>query len=395
MNDYQRTIRQLYNVNVHSGVKLGLKNSLELSSLLGAPEQKYKTIHVAGTNGKGSVVTKIAKGLELAGYRVGVYTSPHISCFRERIRINGVMISENDVACLLKRIFDLKVDATFFEITTFLAFLYFAEQNVDYAVIETGLGGRQDSTNVIHPVLSVITSISLDHTEILGNTEEQVAYEKAGIIKYKVPLVIGPRANQEIILQIARIQHSELLPVIGRFASYDQENNEIAKTALEYLGITETEEALKARPPCRREVLLDGQVILDVAHNPDGLKELFRTLDSKLRVVFGLSKTKDIVGCLNILKEHGTHFHLVEAPNGRGIPVDELRAIMLEQGFDEDTIIIDGDIKTTIEKAVGTGDNVLVCGTFFIMGEARKALGIIEPCDDFDMNESFKDTPKV
>lgn len=387
MNDYQSALKQLYQVSLHSGIKLGLKNSLELSRRLSHPEQQYKTIHVAGTNGKGSVVTKIAKGLELAGYRVGLYTSPHISCFRERITINGNMIGERDVARLLNKLFELKIDATFFELTTFLAFLYFAEQKVDFAVIETGLGGRQDATNVINPILSVITSISLDHTEILGNTEEQVAYEKAGIIKYHSPLVVGPRAHQDIILQIARIQNSELFPVIGRFASYDQENNEIAKTALEFLGITDTAEALKVRPPCRREVLLDGKVILDVAHNPDGLRELFRTLDKKMRIIFGLSKTKDITGCLAIMKEHGSHFHLVEASNGRGISVQELRSIMLDQGFDEGDISIDDTIAKTIERAISGRDPVLICGTFFIMSEARKALGIVEPSDDFDMNE--------
>jgi dihydrofolate synthase/folylpolyglutamate synthase len=390
MNDYQSALRQLYTVNVHSGVKLGLKNSLALCSLLSNPQKQYKTVHVAGTNGKGSVVTKIAKGLELAGHRVGLYTSPHIACFRERITINGKMIDEGDVARLLQKLFKLPLEPTFFEMTTFLAFLYFAEQKVDYAVIETGLGGRQDATNVVSPVLSVITSISLDHTEILGNTEEQVAYEKAGIIKYGVPLVIGPRANQEIILQIARIQRSPVLQVTGQFASFDQENNEIAKRALAFLNVQQINEALKVKPPCRREIFLNGQVMLDVAHNPDGLKELFRTIDRKMRIVFGLSKTKDIPGCLAILKEHGSHFHIVEAPNGRGMPVDELYQQMLEQGFDSNIISRDGDIATTMRKAIESADPVLVCGSFFIMSEARKALGVVEPYDHFDMNEVFK-----
>jgi len=297
------------------------------------------------------------------------------------------MISEADVARLLQVLFKLDISPTFFELTTFLAFLYFAEQKVDYAVIETGLGGRQDATNVIKPTLAVITSISLDHTEILGHTEELIAYEKAGIIKSGVPLVLGPRAEQEIILQIARIQNSELLPVIGCFHSYDEENSEIAKTALEYLGIKETINALRVRPPCRRETLLGGKVILDVAHNPDGLKQLFRTIDQKVRIVFGLSKTKDISGCLAIIKRHGSYFHLVEAPNGRGIPVGELQKIMLQQGFDATKIIINANISDTIAKAIANDEMVLVCGTFFIMPEARKALGIVEPCDDFDMNE--------
>lgn len=387
MNDYQSAIRKLYSVNLHSGIKLGLKNSKILGELLHHPELRFKTVHVAGTNGKGSVVTKIAKGLELSGYKVGLYTSPHISCFRERITINGEMISESDVARLLERLFKLDVSPTFFELTTFLAFLYFAEQKVDFAVIETGLGGRLDATNVIVPELTVITSISLDHTEILGATEEQIAYEKAGIVKYGVPLVIGPHAGQEIIRQMARLQNSQVLPVVGSFDSYDEENSAIAKTALEYLGAREITQALKVRPPCRREELLGGKVILDVAHNPDGLNQLFKTIERKGRIVFGLSKTKDVTSCLEIIKEHGRHFHLVEAPNGRGLPVDELQKIMLKQGFDANQISIDGSIKQTITKVLALDETILVCGTFFIMSEARKALGIVEPCDDFDMNE--------
>lgn len=204
---YQDLLKKLFAVNLHGGIKLGLKNIQQLNQLLGNPIAQFKSIHVAGTNGKGSVVTKIAKGLEEEGFRVGLYTSPHISCFRERIKINGRMIDEASVTSILERIFNVieqeKIAATFFEITTALAFLYFAKQRVDFAVLETGLGGRLDATNIVTPLLSIITSISLEHVEQLGETIDAIASEKAGIIKPNIPVLIGPCVPVGIIEKFA------------------------------------------------------------------------------------------------------------------------------------------------------------------------------------------------
>ncbi|MEI6241855.1 MAG: Mur ligase family protein, partial [Chlamydiota bacterium] len=172
-----------------------MKRGLEF---VGHPEKAFESIHVAGTNGKGSVCTKVAKALSLEGYRVGLYISPHISSYRERISINGLMISEEEVVKYLERIFQIPIEFSFFEISTLLAFMYFADQLVEFAVLETGLGGRYDATNVVDPIVSVITSIGWDHMHILGDTLEAIACEKGGIIKREVPLVLGPFANEPI-----------------------------------------------------------------------------------------------------------------------------------------------------------------------------------------------------
>ena len=175
---------------------------------LGRPDLKYPSIHIAGTNGKGSVATKIAKSLELSGFRVGLYISPHIHCFRERISINGKCISEEAV---LSGLADMKYDGHFFDIVTLLALSYFADENVEIAVIETGLGGGIDATNIIEPILTVITTLSLDHTQILGDSLDQIAAAKAGIIKPYVPLILGSAANHPIVIEEAAKKSAEVI----------------------------------------------------------------------------------------------------------------------------------------------------------------------------------------
>lgn len=193
--DYKETINYLYNSapmfeKVGAGAyKEGLSNTYELDNHFGHPHKKYKTIHIAGTNGKGSVSHTLAAILQLEGYKVGLYTSPHLVDFRERIRVNGQPISEEYVVNFVanEREFFEPLHPSFFEITTALAFKYFADMNIDIAVIEVGLGGRLDCTNIITPELSIITNISFDHTQFLGNTLEKIAGEKAGIIKSGIP----------------------------------------------------------------------------------------------------------------------------------------------------------------------------------------------------------------
>ena len=196
---YKETIDYLYNstpVFEHVGAsayKEGLSNTHILDNYFGHPHTQYLTIHIAGTNGKGSCSHTLASILQEDGYRVGLYTSPHLVDFRERIRVNGKMIPEQYVVDFVnnEHSFFEPLHPSFFELTTALAFKYFADQHVDIAVIEVGLGGRLDCTNIIHPLLSIITNISFDHTQFLGNTLEKIAYEKAGIIKHNTPVVIG------------------------------------------------------------------------------------------------------------------------------------------------------------------------------------------------------------
>lgn len=197
--NYQETTAYLFSVTPvfekvgASAYKEGLYNSLALDEHFGHPHRLFRSIHVAGTNGKGSCSHTIAAVLQAAGYRVGLYTSPHLVDFRERIRVNGECIPEQYVIDFVEqeRHFFEPLHPSFFELTTAMAFKYFAEQQVDYAVVEVGLGGRLDCTNIITPVLSVITNISLDHTQFLGDTLERIAAEKAGIIKTGVPVVVG------------------------------------------------------------------------------------------------------------------------------------------------------------------------------------------------------------
>jgi dihydrofolate synthase / folylpolyglutamate synthase len=200
-NTYEETLDYLYqNLPMFqrvgaSAIKPDLQNTLALCSKLGNPHLKFKSIHVAGTNGKGSTSHMLASILQSSGYKTGLYTSPHLKSFTERIRINGAEISKNYIVEFVKNIHPLieKIKPSFFEITVAMAFDYFAAQYVDVAIIEVGLGGRLDSTNVITPELSVITNIGWDHTDILGNTLQQIASEKAGIIKEGIPVVISER----------------------------------------------------------------------------------------------------------------------------------------------------------------------------------------------------------
>lgn len=202
---YQEAIDYLFNKTLvfqHIGAqayKPGLETALQLSELFSNPQNDYKTIHVAGTNGKGSTSHLLAAILQKSGYKVGLFTSPHLIDFRERIRVNGKMIEENEVIDFLQRFLSSGYSGrqpSFFELTTIMAFDYFSRQNVDIAVIEVGLGGRLDSTNILTPLLSVITNISFDHTQFLGNTLAEIASEKAGIIKPSIPVVIGETVEE-------------------------------------------------------------------------------------------------------------------------------------------------------------------------------------------------------
>lgn len=404
---YVNLIKKLFNVNLFGGMKLGLQNSSRLQELLQFPDRHYPSIHVAGTNGKGSVTTKIAYGLQAAGYKVGLYTSPHISCFRERIRINGEMIPESAVERILTHLFKIvereNIPATFFELTTFLALIYFAEQKVDVTVLETGLGGRLDATNSIKPILCVITSISLDHTEILGNSLEEIAKEKAGIIKPSIPIVIGPNVPYTIIKETADINRSPIIQVKEMGSTFEEENCLIASAALnklkEHFRISDESinKGLEGKQPCRFErVKGKCPIILDVAHNPDGLIHLFEAVKKhyglmSIRILFGLSKNKDIQGCLQIIREYGSAFHLVEAPNGRGVATAELKKGLENLKVTSESIIEHDSIEKGVKEAIVESELheqiLIICGSFFIMSQARHALGIKEDRDEFDMNE--------
>ncbi len=410
---YATLIEKLYAINIQKNpTKYNLDTMLKLCALFESPQNQFQTVHVAGSNGKGSVTTKMAQAFQLSGLKVGLYTSPHISCFRERIRLNGELIPEEQVTILLSKIFhtieQYEIKVSFFEITTLLAFCYYAQEKVDIAVIETGLGGRLDSTNVVTPLLSLITSISLEHTSILGETLPEIAREKGGIIKPNIPVVIGPRVPFEEINVIAEAKRSPLYVVEGSFATFDEENSSIAKKGLELLKIPSEsiQEGCKVLPPCRVEKIVMQErlkenhpiaIILDVAHNPDGLSHLFSAVKkgypgTSIRVVCGLSQNKDISNCIEILKKNGNAFHIIQANSSRALPCDLLYQEFIQKKVPKDQLFLDNSIEKTMETALELAtlhrEILIVCGSFFIMAPVRAYLGIIEPTDILDLNET-------
>lgn len=379
---YIDIIQKLFQLNQGKRVKLSLEMMKRLDKTFGHPSQQIPAVHIAGTNGKGSVSVKVAKALELSGKKVGLYTSPHISTFRERIRIGERLIDEETVARLLGPLLEKKSAASFFELTTLLMFLWFKEEGVDVAVLETGLGGRLDATNICRPIITCITSVAFDHTHILGNTLEAIAREKGGIRKEGVPMVLGPRVPETL--------HG--IRVFGTFKTYEDENRAIARAVLEELEIDEQAivQGLEASLPCRFEhVSFRGSTfILDVGHNPDGLEKFFDRLPTKLEAcIFGISKDKDVAACLKILAAGCSHFYLVEADNERAAKRQDLKDGLLRLGIKNEAITLCSSIAEAVRLAAERASRIAILGTFFIMREARAALGICEPQDPLPLIE--------
>ena len=393
-SNYTELLKTLVTINMDRKIKLGVETTGLLQKAMGDSysDKSYVTIHVGGTNGKGSVSTKIASVLEKSGLKVGLFTSPHLSSFRERIRVNGKLISENEIEQLLPPLLETSdrkgLNATFFELTTLLAFAHFAAQKVDVCVLEVGLGGRGDSTTTCNPSVSVLTSVALDHTHILGDTIDKILVEKAGIIKPNIPVVVGPRIPLPIIEERCESLNAPLVQVdplamnyhdledINAIAnpSYDVENEAIAQTVIQTLThpshphftsfpqltidpavlTTALETGLGARPPCRFEsVWVESQtsqtkdetgdekgssqsrgrkveVILDVGHNADALGRLAQLLSQTLppntpvRVVLGLSRGRNGAECARDLMKLAGNLHLVQSDSKRSLSVQEL-----------------------------------------------------------------------
>ena len=413
--DYPSLIKYLYNISRYESIKLGLLNTQRLSLLLNNPDKNYKSIHITGTNGKGSVCKKISTTLMKNKFKVGLYTSPHISTFRERISINDKLISENDIVQILNPIIDIskkhEIKPTFFELTTLLAFKYFKQQNVDIAVIEVGIGGRLDATNIISPDLSVIVSVGLDHADMLGDTIEKITNEKAGIIKYNTPVVIGPTVDSKIIHKFADPLNAKVLIANSSkskdpsYNDYEAENNAIASLALSslpYCTLSKEEiyDVVKNTvPSCRFERLTfqNKQVILDVAHNPPAFEALFAKLKNfniqksgKLHVVCGFSSEKDIANCLKSIPSN-SKVYPVCAPHERAANLNNIAASMPKTL--ESEVLFNGDIKKTTSEILNVmkdDDVLLVCGSFYILKDVRLVLGFQDEIDQFDLHERTK-----
>lgn len=362
---YEETIQYLYNSTPlfqnagASAYKEGLSNTLILDEHFGHPHRRYKTIHIAGTNGKGSCAHTIAAIFQAAGYKTGLYTSPHLVDFRERIRVDGQMIPQQEVTDFVEneRAFFEPLHPSFFELSTALAFYYFAKENVDLAVIEVGLGGRLDCTNIIKSELSIITNISFDHTQFLGNTLEQIASEKAGIIKTAVPVVIGEategtravfkskahEAGAPIIFaedeKIVESSHLEKesgkriyltslynAPIIGELIGEYQEKNMntvlCAVKELQRQGFRLTEQSIRkgAANVCeatglkgRWEIIsCNPTIILDTGHNPGGLAYNMHQLKAEkaehIRIILGMVSDKDIDSSLSLMPRTAIYY---------------------------------------------------------------------------------------
>lgn len=425
---YEQTIEYLYKqlpmfsrIGV-AAYKKDLHNTIEFCRALGDPQHKFKSIHIAGTNGKGSTSHMIAAVLQEAGYKTGLYTSPHIKDFGERIRINGLMIDREFVIDFVQRTKHLsdEINPSFFELTVAMAFDYFAKEKVDIAVIETGLGGRLDSTNVISPLLSVITNIGYDHTNILGNTIPEIAFEKAGIIKENTPVIIGESLPEtatifekkaaEMNAEIFFTQQKYVVQNIESTGSFlictilNTINNEISKVqtcltglyqsknictvlqaidVLNKIGFIVTEKAINSGlEQVKKLTGLSGRweiiqsrptVILDVAHNEDGIKQVLQQLNvnypaSHIHFVLGFVHDKDVSKVLALFPVDATYY-FTNAHIPRALPYETLMQIASSHhlkgtGFDEVNEAIEQAKSNAAEK-----DVIMVCGSFFIIAE--------------------------
>ena len=381
-----------------SAYKKDLGNIQKFSAYLNHPETQFKSIHVAGTNGKGSTSHILASILQEAGYTVGLYTSPHLRDFRERIKINGIEVSKQFVLNFIKRTksFLEKENLSFFELTVGMAFDYFSKNKVDVVVIETGLGGRLDSTNIITPEVSVITNIGFDHTNLLGNTRKEIAKEKAGIIKQTIPVVIGEKhlETTNVFLEEAKTKQAEIFfaedfnfpkHTCDLKGNYQEKNIQTALTTIDVLKqkgyIVDSESTQKGLLNVVKNTGLLGRwqvlqqqpkIVCDTAHNAEGLQYIVQQIKSeifqKLHIVFGSVNDKDLQSTLSIMpKEAIYYFCKPNVPRG-------LDAEILKEKAKNFSII--GNSYCSVEEAYLQAKNnaskldfIFVGGSTFVVAE--------------------------
>lgn len=419
---YSAAIEYLYGLQKH-GIKLGLETMRALLGRIGHPERRFRTLHIGGTNGKGSTAAMAAAILQASGLRVGLYTSPHLVEFRERIRVNGEMIPEESVADLTGQLRGAAPDElppTFFEVTTAMALLHFAAARVHVAVLEVGLGGRFDATNVVEPMACAITTIALDHQEYLGRTQEAIAFEKAGIIKPSVPVVIG-RMGREAGGVISRLAQERQAPLRRLGCEFFVEGD--SPERFTYHGVTRTFEALKCGLAGRHQldnagcalalleaagevaapiddtavreglqsVMWEGRleliedypkVLLDGAHNPAAaaslagyLQEyLVRSPDSRIILVWGMMRDKDHRGFIEPLLPLVSEIVLTQAGLARSATVQELRGALPEWRRPIGEARFPVEALMTAKTQARSGDLICVTGSLMLLGDLKAAL---------------------
>lgn len=350
------------------GIMPGLLRIEALLSKMGNPQNILKIIHIAGTNGKGTVASTLAQCLTDNGFKVGLFTSPWLEDYREQITVNGEYIPEADFAKYVTEYG--KEDATEFELVTAIMYKYFADVNVDYAVVECGMGGKGDSTNAIStPVLSVVTSVSMDHTNFLGNTLEAIATEKAGIIKQNGTIVLYPNPNCENIFENrCRETDSRLIKVEDK-GDFKMNNLETVKSCLKELGIDSDVQLKKL--PARQEYIADN-IMLDGAHNADGALALAKYLPTKkITAVIGMMRDKDVDFYLKTIAPHCKKIIATAPSNPRSMNADELAYLASKYCGDVVSISNPHD---AINEAKKDFDFILVCGSFYLARDIRKDL---------------------
>ena len=429
--NYQETVEFLYSKlpmfsrQGAAAYKKDLHNTIALLESLDHPERKFKSVHIAGTNGKGSSSHMLAAIFQSAGYKTGLYTSPHLYDFRERIKINGVMVSEDFVIEFVQTCIPIieKIEPSFFEVTVAMAFAWFAKQQVDIAIIEVGLGGRLDSTNVITPEISIITQIGKDHMSMLGNTLSAIAFEKAGIIKHGVPVVVGEihPETKPVFLEQAKLKQASLqfaeeylvidaieqransLDVTFKHSSlepttyicdlpgwYQARNMRTVLTAtdiLRELGWNLHQEAVRTGLSNskninglmgRWEVLhTSPTVVADVGHNEDGIKVILEQLSKStykhLHVIFGMAKDKEIDNVLQLLPKHASYYY-TQASIPRALDAHVLSELAVNHKLDGATIpSVNQALRTAMQQA-SKDDLILVCGSIFIVAEIDRSI---------------------
>ena len=394
--DYLFSKLPMYQRNGAAAYKEDIGNITIASKHLGNPHRKFKSIHIAGTNGKGSVAHMIASVMQESSYKVGLYTSPHLKDFRERIKINGEMISEENMIKFVKEnklLFD-NMELSFFEYTVAMAFNYFAKEKVDISIIETGLGGRLDSTNIINPELSIITNIGLDHTNLLGDSLEKIALEKAGIIKNNIPLIIGRKQKEitEIFRNTAEQKNTTLIYSDAQkkyktdlLGEYQKENIDTAVTAINELQKQNwkiTEENIKSGLlRIVKNTSLSGRwqilnktplIICDSGHNEDGIKEIVKQLNKleykKLHFVYGTVNDKNFDKIFRILPQDAEYYFC--KPNlPRGLDEMVLRDLAYKEGLKGRSYSSVSNALTLAKKNATKDDLIFIGGSTFVVAE--------------------------
>jgi len=371
----------------------GLENIKKFLRIIGNPEKKIKIIHVAGTNGKGSVCAMISSVLDEAGFKVGMFTSPHLIKVNERIRFDNELISEGDFKRIADFIYETEkknnVNLIFFETLTAMAFIYFNERKLDYAVMETGMGGRLDATNVSKPVISVITNIGLEHRDVLGNTIKDIAKEKAGIIKSNTTVITSAKGKAlSVIEKVAEKKNSRLVTAkklkdveLRLKGEYQKENASTAFAVLKELGINKgiiLRGLKKAYWPGRFE-FIKKNILLDCAHNPDGVKALVKSIKeldyNNLIVILSVMKDKNIISISKKINNLNPKMILTKANVSRARDPRKISRFFKH-------FIIIPDLKKAITYAreiAKKDDLILITGSIFLVGEAYSFLNHLTP----------------